>query len=256
MSGAMTKQQGLTEADVRRAMKTLESMDPGEDFDAGRWLSKQLEERSMRQSDLARRSGVDPGVISKIISGERPNPGIRIFFRLLAALGWIHTLSMPTEDQMKKTTVPVVAYVTRGGVVVGHGEGADGLDKWPQSGDRAVWSLGILPPEGMRAVIIDTTEFDPYLPMGASLLFNANAFWSRPMLSTWTLCIVQSEDGEDGTVYAPMLAYLKGPVSGDGEMQVRPIAAAERPQKRTMVKRAYPVEWAHVLIDPDQLGFL
>lgn len=49
------------------------------------WLNAQLNERGWKSSELARRSDIDSGYLSRILSGER-NPGIDTYSQIAQAL--------------------------------------------------------------------------------------------------------------------------------------------------------------------------
>jgi transcriptional regulator with XRE-family HTH domain len=54
--------------------------------DFSQWLQRELEQRGWRQSDLARNSGVDNGLVSRLINGER-NPGVDTCRAIARAFG-------------------------------------------------------------------------------------------------------------------------------------------------------------------------
>jgi transcriptional regulator with XRE-family HTH domain len=54
--------------------------------DFSQWLQREIEQRGWRQSDLARHSGIDSGLISRILNGER-KPGIETCRAIARAFG-------------------------------------------------------------------------------------------------------------------------------------------------------------------------
>jgi transcriptional regulator with XRE-family HTH domain len=64
------------------------------------WLESQMQEKGMRHADLAKRSGVTPGAISRIFSGER---GIRV--RTETLVGFAAALDVPVETVLMQAGI-------------------------------------------------------------------------------------------------------------------------------------------------------